>query len=97
MLRKAVNGIGNYPMKKKQATFKVATLQRCGTFAILQCSFSGGSEQYESFGGVQGAIFKGQLCWVLTAVSRATPYTPSESPRHLCSRIAESVIVGYTL
>ena len=29
-------------MKKKQATFKVATLQRCGTFAILQCSFSGG-------------------------------------------------------
>ena len=61
---------------RKIAIFKVATLQRCGTFAILQCSFSGGSEQYESFGGVQGAIFKGQLCWVLTAVSRATPYTP---------------------
>ncbi len=24
-------------------------------------------------------------------------HPPSESPRHLCSRIAESVIVGYTL
>ena len=25
-------------------------------------------------------IFKGQLCWVLTAVSRATPYTPLGEP-----------------
>ena len=25
------------------------------------------------------------------------PHSPSESPRHLCSRMAESVIVGYTL
>ena len=26
-------GIGNYPKKKRAATCKVATLQRCGTFA----------------------------------------------------------------
>ena len=50
-------------MKKKQATFKVATLQRCGTFAILQCSFSGGSEQYESFGEcAESAFSKAALC-----------------------------------
>ena len=33
----------------------------------------------------------------LSADNGATLHTPSESPRHLYSRSAESVIVGYTL
>ena len=63
LLRKAVSGIGNYPKKKAQETFKVATLQRCVTTAILQCSFSVGSEQYESLAEcAESAFSKAALC-----------------------------------
>ena len=75
LLRKAVCGIGNYPKKKRAATCKVATLQRCGTFAILQCSFSAGMP-IRSLGGVQGALFKGRPCW------GRQPQLPGAKPPH---------------
>ena len=61
--RKAADGIGNFPKKKKQTAFKVATLQRCGTSAILQCSFSVGGERYESLAEcAESAFSKAALC-----------------------------------
>lgn len=57
-----MDGIGNFPKKKKQTAFKVATLQRCGTSAILQCSFSVGGERYESLAEcAESAFSKAEL------------------------------------
>ena len=75
LLRKAVGGIGNYPKKMRVATCKVATLQRCGAFAILQCSFSAGMP-IRSLGGVQGALFKGRLCWGVVRRQRGNAPQP---------------------
>ena len=61
--RKGDNGNGSYPKKNKQASLKDAALEGWENFAILQCSVAGGSEQYESFGGGQGALIKGRHCW----------------------------------
>ena len=49
-------------------------------------------------GGVQGRLYKGfSLAGCCPQTTGQRPYAPSESPRHLCSPSAESVIVGYTL
>ena len=67
--------------KNRVKLFKVATLQRQAYLQPCNVPF----REVIKFGGeCREHLFKGVLC-------------PSESPRHLYSRSAESVIVGYTL
>ena len=62
LLRKAVSGVGNYPKKKQRTTFKVATLQRYDTLAILQGSFSGGGPYERLAECAESAFSKAVLC-----------------------------------
>ena len=65
--------------KKSAATCKVATLQRCGIFTILQCSFSAGMT-IPSLDGVQGALFKGRHCWGVVRRQRGNAPHPLGEP-----------------
>lgn len=47
--------------------------------------------------GVEHTVVAGKVVLCNHGRLPQEPHTPSESPRHLCSRMAESVIVGYTL
>ena len=47
--------------------------------------------------GVEHTVVAGETVLCNHGRLPQEPHTPSESPRHLCSRMAESVIVGYTL
>jgi len=54
-------------------------------------------ELYQILAGCRVPFSKDGTAGELSADNGATLHTPSESPRHLYSRSAESVIVGYTL
>ena len=47
--------------------------------------------------GVEHTVVAGETVLCNHGRLPQEPHTPSESPRHLFSRMAESVIVGYTL
>ena len=55
--------------------------------------------EWQSLGGVQGALFKGRPCWgrqpQLRGGGAPPPHTPSGEPTALSHQRGESVIVGY--